>query len=110
MTITNWNIESQTGYRPITTYYTDFSIAENFGTKAILETYETAKKELAQNYMANYKELTELVMVLNWKTWEHYKRNENYTKLYNTLWEQLDNIAIENLKDKQLTYFFDTTD
>ena len=98
MTITNWNIESQTGYTPKTTYYTDFSIAENFGTKAILETYEKAKKELSQNYMANYKELTELVMVLNWKTWEHYKRNEKYTKLYNTLWEQLDNIAIENLK------------
>ena len=30
MTIKDWKIEELTGYKPISTFYTDFSIADNF--------------------------------------------------------------------------------
>ena len=66
MKIKDWNIEALTGYKPITTYYRDFSIADKFGKKAILETY----KKAVQYAKLNYKYLTELVMALNWKSWE----------------------------------------
>ena len=36
----DWNIEELTGYKPKTTFYSDFSIAEKFGEDAILETYK----------------------------------------------------------------------
>lgn len=106
MEIRDWRIEELTGYKPLTTFYKDFSIAEKFGTQAIKDTYTRA----FEDWKHDYKYLTELVMVLNWKIWEHYEDNEELAKLYNDLWEELDNYACENLKDEELEYFFRTTD
>lgn len=39
-----WRIQQDTGYKPITTFYQDFSIADKFGTNAIRETYNRAFK------------------------------------------------------------------
>lgn len=77
----DWNIEEMTGYHPITTFYMDFSIADRFGEDAIRDTY---KRGLAYA-KTDYKVLTEFVMVLNWKIWEHYETNEKYGQLYNSL-------------------------
>ena len=83
-TIKTWNIESMTGYKPITTFYEDFSIADRFGANAILDTYKRAFK-----YWKNdYKYLTELVMVLNWKIYEHYQKNVRFANIYNDLWNK----------------------
>ncbi len=102
----DWKIEEQTGYKPLTTYYMDFGIAESFGASAIIDTYERAIKE----HKDDYKILTELVMVLNWKIWEHFDTNKSLAKLYNDLWEKLDLYCCENLKNEQLAYFYATTD
>lgn len=106
MIISNWNIEDITGYTPITTFWMDFSIADNFGIKAIKDTYKRAFDE----WKGNYKYLTELVMVLNWKIWEHYEKNETFANLYNSLWETADRYAMRNLKGDELKYFISTTD
>ena len=42
MKIENWIIEEITGYKPITTLYTDFIIADKFGQRAIVDTYQIA--------------------------------------------------------------------
>ena len=104
--VKTWNIEAMTGYTPITTFYEDFSIADKFGANAILDTY----KRSFRYYKDNYKYLTELVMVLNWKIWEHHEANERYAQLYNRLWEETSLWAEENLKDKQLSYYYSTID
>lgn len=106
MVVKNWNIEEMTGYKPITTFYTDFSIADWFGVDAIRDTFKRAFEE----WKGNYKFLTELVMALNWKIWEHYESNEKYAKLYNELWERADLWARDNLKGEELRYFYRTTD
>ena len=107
MKIRTWNIEAMTGYKPITTFYEDFSIADNFGVAAVLDTYkrafETAK-------FMGYKELTEFVMALNWKIWEHYKGNEQLAKCYHSLWAKAAEYAVKNLKGEELDYFYRTTD
>lgn len=105
MMFKDWNIEAIIGYKPKTTFYMDFSIADKFGEDAIKDTYNRAFNE----WKHDYEYLTELVMVLNWKLWEHSKTNVRYTILYNDLWEQADNYAIENLKGKELDYFCKTT-
>ncbi len=106
MKIKDWNIEAITGYKPKTTFYTDFSIADAFGESAIIDTYNRAF-ELAKT---DYVYLTEFVMALNWKIWEHYETNEKYGRLYDSLWRKADVYACKNLKGKELTYFFKTTD
>lgn len=94
------------GYETITTFWQDFSIADRFGVIAIKDTYNRAFNE----WKNDYKYLTELVMVLNWKIWEHYETNRAYAELYNTLWEAVDCYACENLKGEELKYFLDVTD
>lgn len=54
-----------TGYKPQTTFWDDFMIAEKFGVDAVRDTYNRAMKAWKKNYIY----LTELVMVLNWNIW-----------------------------------------
>ena len=105
MNIKIWNIEEQTGYKPITTFYEDFSIADKFGISAIRDTYNRA----FETWQHNYKYLTELVMVLNWKIWEHYRQNETYSELYDELWQTAEEQVLETLTGEELDYFFRTT-
>lgn len=37
-----WNIESETGYKPRTTFWQDFSIADAFGGDAVTDTFHRA--------------------------------------------------------------------
>ena len=105
MTIKTWNIEAMTGYKPITTFYEDFSIADRFGANAIKDTYKRAFEE----WKGDHKYLTELVMALNWKIWEHYDRNNQYAELYNELWIEADLWAQNNLEGEALAYYYRTT-
>lgn len=106
MQIADWRIEEMTGYKPLTTIYQDFSIADAFGESAIKDTYDRVFDE----WKDNYKYLTEFIMALNWKIWEHHGKDDNKAKLYNDLWEKADAYAIENLKGDELSYFYQTTD
>ena len=106
MTYKNWRIQELTGYQPITTFYMDFSIADRFGISAIKDTYRRAFKE----WKSNYKYLTELVMVLNWKTWEHYEQDDTKAQLYQDLFETARSYALDNLEGEELSYYIRTTD
>lgn len=107
MVIKDWKIEEITGYKPMTTYFSDFSIADAFGEYAIRDTYKRAMDE----WKDDYKYLTEIVMVLNWKLWQHYEEgNEKYQDIYNELYEKARSYALSNLKDDELTYYYQTTD
>ena len=94
------------GYEEQTTFWDDFSIADAFGKEAIQDTYDRAFKEWKSNYIY----LTELVMVLNHKIWQWYEKNDEYAELYNELWQQADRYACDNLKDEELSYFYQTLD
>ena len=101
-----WNIEAITGYKPFTTFYEDFSIADMFGASAVKDTYKRAFRE----WRSDHKYLTELIMVLNWKIFEHYETNDGLEQLYDTLFREADEWACENLKGDELTYYIETTD
>ena len=94
------------GYEIITTFGNDFDIAEAFGLDAIRDTYNRAFTE----WKDNYKYLTELVLILNWKIGQHYGKNDAYARLYNELWEAADGYACDNLEGEEADYFYRTTD
>lgn len=110
LTYEDWNIEEMTGYRPITTYYMDFSIADAFGEDAVRDTYERAKRALCASPKPNYKELTELVMVLNWKCWRWYEHNDRLSELYAKFYYELSGWCCDNFGEKEAEYYFRTTD
>jgi hypothetical protein len=105
MTIIDWNIKELTGYKPLTTFYTDFSIADKFGIESIRNTFDNT----FESWKEDYKFLTELAMVLSWKSFEHEKDND-LCKLYSKLYYIVDSYACENLTKEELSYYFRTTD
>ena len=104
--IAHWNIESMTGYKPITTFWQDFSIAVGFGASAVEDTYRRAFEE----WKTDYKYLTELVLVLNHKIWQHYEHNDTLAQTYDRLWREADQYASDILNGDELSYFYQTTD
>lgn len=107
MKIKTWNIEAMTGYKPITTFYEDFSIADRFGLSAVKDTY---KRGLKSAKFLGCKELTEFSMVLNWKIFEHYDRNPALAELYTFLYQTVNDYIPTYLKGEELAYFYNTTD
>ena len=97
--------ESTLGYKQITTFFQDFSIAEKFGIPAIKDTY----KRSFDAWKYDYKYLTELVMVLNWKIWEHFKTDSKLAGVYKDLYEKARKYATSNLKGMELEYYYKTT-
>ena len=99
-----------TGYKPQTTFWDDFMIAEKFGVDAVRDTYNRAMKAWKKNYIY----LTELVMVLNWNIWywdgAGMKKAEELTELYNELRKNADQYALDNLIGDELQYFLRTVD
>lgn len=94
-------------YEYKTTFWQDFTIADKFGLSAIQDTFDRAFNEWKSDYVY----LTDLVMVLNHKIWEHYEEgHDEIAKLYNDLWIIADEYAGNNLKGEELTYYFEVTD
>ena len=95
------------GYEMQTTFPMDFSIADAFGIKAIKDTYNRAFKEWKKDCVY----LTELVITLNLKCWEHYhKGNSEISELYSDLFYKTQDYAYNHLKDDELSFFIETTD
>ena len=96
----------ENGYEMQTTFWSDFSIADRFGTAAIKDTFNRAFNEWKSNYIY----LTELVIVLNYKIWEWYEKDDQKAQLYNELWGEADLYATENLEGDELSHFYRITD
>lgn len=106
VSVPKWNVESELGYKPITTFWEDFSIADKFGNDAVSDTFRRAFNE----WKGNYAYLTEMVMVLNHKIWQWYEKNDLLAKLYNKLYDMAADYAVNNLKGEQLDYYYRITD
>lgn len=94
-------------YECKTTFWMDFSIADRFGLNAVRDTFKRAFGEWKNN--AEY--LTELVMVLNHKLWQHYEAGRmNYAAVYDELWQKAAEFAENNLHGEDLSNYFQITD
>ena len=99
-------IRDLSGYETMTTFWEDFSIADKFGISAVKDTYNRAFNE----WKGNYKYLTELVLVLNHKIWQHYEKNDALANVYNDLLKKTEDYAYNNLEGEQLQYYIRTLD
>lgn len=99
----------QVGYEPKTTFWGDFGVADvlhNIEPKGIEDTYKRA----FECYKDDKEYGTELAMVLNWKIWEWYEKNETIAKIYDKLWKEVDAYIMENWKGDDLQYYIRITD
>ena len=103
-----WTGAEELGYTPVTTFWQDFSIADKFGVSAVKRTYKSAMVYAK----TDVRFLTELVLVLNHKIWQHYRPNKDVplAKCYDELWRLAEDYAYKNLQGDELEYFYQTTD
>lgn len=96
----------ENGYELKTTFWTDFTIAESFGVDAILDTFTRAFNE----WKDNVEYITELAMVMSWKSCHFYGKNNEYMVTYNNLYHDVDTWCMNNLTNNDLTYYIKITD
>lgn len=107
MRIEVFNSEALFGYTQQTTFWQDFTIADAFGINAVKDTYRRASKEWKTDKVY----MTELVMILNWKSWVHAERgNDELSEVYVDLYYKARDLAFKTLKGDDLKYFIRTTD
>lgn len=114
----NWFKEqmAETGHETNTMLWNDFTIADYYGIKSVMDTYNKALNA-SKSYDAekkknkyNEKVIAELYIVLNWKIWALYEKNNTLARHYNDLWEKCYDFAEKHLDKEQLSYFYRTTD
>ena len=96
----------ENGYVLKTTFWTDFTIAESFGVDAILDTFTRAFNE----WKTNVEYITELAMVMSWKSCYYYNKNNEYMITYSNLYHDVDTWCMNNLTNNDLAYYIETTD
>lgn len=88
-------------------FWQDFTIADAYGESAIRDTYKRA----FEGWKDNVEYFASLVMTLNHKIWFWYEHgSENFTNLYNELWEKADQYGMANFKGEDATYYFQFLD
>lgn len=107
-------------YKRITTFASDFAIAECYGDNAVKDTYRRA----SSNWIEDYKFFTELALVLNWYCWFwhdngepglsalyadlFYKSKDTFYKAYKV--KKTDSEEEASRKEEAQSYFFHTLD
>ena len=95
------------GYETKTTFWSDFTIGELVsGVDGVKDTFKRAFAE----WKSNVEYLTELVMVLNHKCWNWYRKDDELCQVYSDLYYEANDYAYENLQGDDLTYYFNILD
>ena len=103
------NLGNVGNYRRRTTFYADLSIAEYYGEASVKDTYNQVMKE----WLDNIEYITEFVLCLNWKCWEHHGRdNRELAVLYHDLYYKAVDEVMEHYKNdqKSLLYYYEIMD
>ncbi len=100
------SLEKMLDYKFESSFWEEFSIAEEFGPEGIHHHYDI----VFEQYKDNLKYLTELVLVLNIKIFIWYGVDDSIGKTYDQLWKETDGYALETLKGDDLHYYLSTLD
>ena len=94
-------------YETITTFWADFAIAETFGEEAVKDTFERCMEE----WKSDIKFMTELVLVLNHRSWYKYANGEEaLSRLYEDLYYKADAYVNSYFSGDDFEYYFNITD
>ena len=99
-------VESYIDYKFETPIYELFSLSEVKGPQGVRDLYE----ELFKIFQDKLVGLTELVLVLNIKIHQWYKKDDDLGHTYDELWKKTDAFALDTLKGQRLSYYLSTTD
>ena len=99
-------LEKEFNYKFETTFWEEFSIADQYGPEGVLEHYNLVFDQWKDNLMY----LTELVLVLNWKIYQWYQVDDPLGMTYDELWKRTDGFAMDTLKGEYLHKYLSVLD
>lgn len=100
--------KEELGYDCLTSYWDDLTAAERSGGAAAVK---DCCQQLFERSKSDYRLLTELVLVLNHKIWKfHNTGHVELAKLYNHLWQSVDQYAVDHLTDEAAVYYYQVLD
>ena len=99
-------LEKMLDFKFESSFWEEFSIAEEFGPEGIHHHYDI----VFEQYKDNLKYLTELVLVLNLKIFLWYGVDDTIGLTYDQLWKETDGYALNTLKGDDLHYYLHTLD
>jgi len=99
-------LEKMLDFKFESTFWEEFSIAEDYGVDGVKEHYNLVFPQ----WKDNLKYLTELVLVLNLKLFIWFKVDDDLGRMYEQLWMESDQYALNTLKGDDLHYYLHTLD
>ena len=99
-------LEKMLDYKFESTFWEEFSIAENYGRDAVKKHYDLVFSQ----WKDNIKFLTELVLVLNLKLFIWFKVDDDLGKMYENLYVDADAYALCTFEGDDLHYYLHTLD
>jgi hypothetical protein len=100
------NFLNAVGKERKTTFFSDLSIAEWYGIDSVKDTY----KRVVASWKDDVVYMSEFVIALNQKIWQHYETDRKLAKVYNDLWIECDDFCREHFEDDDLSYYFEYID
>lgn len=94
------------GYKFVSTFWEDFTVADAFGKDAVNETFDRCFKEWKDNVVY----ATELVITMSIKSCYWYEKNDELSMLYSELYHKIDGYNMDHLKGKDMEFYLNTTD
>ena len=94
------------GKKRKTTFFSDLSIAECYGVKAVKDTY----KNVMRSWGKDIDFMCEWVICLNQKIWQHYNSKPELAKVYDELWRKADDYCRKHFKGEELSTYYAYTD
>ena len=99
-------LEKMLDFKFESSFWEEFSIAEDHGGDAVREHYDLVFPQ----WKGNLKYLTELVLVLNWKISTWFGVDDTIGLTYDELWRETDGYALNTLKGEDLHNYLSTLD
>ena len=97
----------QPDYNIVSTFASDFAIADAFGADAVEDTYERSMASFNEDVFM----LTEMSLVLNWAIWRYWELHEQELSImYDKLWKKLDSYMMSHFTGDELQFYIKTTD
>ena len=100
------SLEKMLNYKFESSFWEEFSIAEDYGPEGIHHHYDI----VFEQYKDNLKYLTELVLVLNIKIFIWYGVDDTIGKMYEDLYVDADAYALSSFEGDDLHYYLHTLD
>lgn len=95
------------GYETVSTFYSDLTIADFYGEKAVKDTFQRVVK----SWFKDRDMFTEFVLCLNTKAWQHHGEGHMaLSALYSDLFYKAKDKVYDEWSKEDIRYFFEMTD